>query len=139
MPSIWNLNWYNLQGGPWLPLGAAGIQFSSINAPQGQEMHPRSSTASVKRKRSIKADLAIHGQVLGSAHVQLSHTHPRTHPPTQHTHRHTHTQTYTHRHTHTHKRWTSVDVRIRPVFPDLVTYGMSYVRKYITINVVMYS
>ena len=38
----------------------------SYNVPQGQEMHPHGSTASTKQL-SVKADLAIYGQVLGAS------------------------------------------------------------------------
>ena len=50
MPSVWDLNWYNPQGGPWLPLGAAWYPGSPIDAPQGREMHPRDSTVLVKSR-----------------------------------------------------------------------------------------
>ena len=49
---------------------------------------------SIRKKLFVKADLAIYGQVLGISGVLLSCTD---------------------------KKWILVDVRIRPVFPDLLT------------------
>ena len=58
---------------------------------------------SISKKLSVKADLAIYDQVLGSARVQLSRTG---------------------------KKWISVIVVIIPVFPDPVTYiQISVLRK----------
>ena len=64
VPSVWDLNWYDPQSGPRLPLGAVWYPMQSYYCPSG----PRNASSwfkSIGKKPSMKADLAIYGQVLG--------------------------------------------------------------------------
>ena len=63
-PSVWDQNWYNPQGGPRLPLGAAWYPMQPYWCPLGLR-NASSWFNSIGKKPSVKADLAIYDQVLG--------------------------------------------------------------------------